>query len=142
MALSFLYRLIRRVIEVVRVHRMDAAAKDAEILVLRHQLAVPYRQVVRPRFTWSDRALFALLAGLAPREHWRSGAGAHAQAMFGDMWPRTTLSGQEPVSVNSMTVGSVATREWGVPGVMCSHDPGTSSSSSPSTVKRSRPDRT
>jgi hypothetical protein len=39
-ALSFLYRLIRRVIEVVHVHRMDAAAKDAEILVLRHQLAV------------------------------------------------------------------------------------------------------
>jgi hypothetical protein len=52
------------------------------------------------------------------------------------------LGGQEPASVNSMMVGSVATREWGVPGVMCSHDPGTSSSSSPSTVKRSRPDRT
>ena len=39
MALSFLYRLVRRVFEVVRVHRSDAAAKDAEILVLRHQLA-------------------------------------------------------------------------------------------------------
>ena len=72
MALSFLYRLIRRVIEVVRVHRMDAAAKDAEILVLRHQLAVLHRQVARPRFTWSDRALVALLAGLVPRERWRS----------------------------------------------------------------------
>jgi transposase len=24
------------------------------------------------RFTWSDRALVALLAGLVPREHWRS----------------------------------------------------------------------
>jgi transposase len=71
-ALSFLYRLIRRVIEVVRVHRMDAAAKDAEILVLRHQLAVLRRQVARPRFSWSDRALVALLAGLVPREHWRS----------------------------------------------------------------------
>ena len=72
MALSFLYRLIRRVIEVVRVHRMDAAATDAEILVLRHQLAVLRRQVARPRFTWSDRALVALLAGLVPRERWRS----------------------------------------------------------------------
>jgi len=72
MALSFLYRLVRRVFEVVRVHRSDAAAKDAEILVLRHQLAVLRRQVAGPRFTWSDRALVALLAGLVPREHWRS----------------------------------------------------------------------
>ena len=37
MALSFLYRLVRRVTELLRIHRMDAAAKDAEILVLRHQ---------------------------------------------------------------------------------------------------------
>ena len=51
MALSFLYRLVRRVFEVVRVHRSDAAAKDPEILVLRHQLAVLHRQVARPCFT-------------------------------------------------------------------------------------------
>ena len=51
---------------------MDAAAKDAEILVLRHQMAVLHRQVARPRFTWSDRAFIALLGGLVPREHWRS----------------------------------------------------------------------
>jgi putative transposase len=71
-ALSFLYRLIQRVIEVGRVHRMDTAAKDAEILVLRHQLAALRRTVARPRFTWSDRAIVALLSGLVPREHWRS----------------------------------------------------------------------
>jgi hypothetical protein len=39
-ALSFSYRLVRRVLEAVRIHRMDTTAKDAEILVLRHQLAV------------------------------------------------------------------------------------------------------
>ena len=50
----------------------DTVAKDAEILVLRHQLAVLRRQVARPRFTWSDRALVALLAGLVPRERWGS----------------------------------------------------------------------
>ncbi len=33
-ALSFLYCFVRRVLEVVRVHRMDTIAKDAEILVL------------------------------------------------------------------------------------------------------------
>jgi transposase InsO family protein len=72
MALSFLFRLARRVLDAVRVHRMDSVAKDAEILVLRHQLAVLHRQAARPRFTWSDRALVALLAGLVPRTHWRS----------------------------------------------------------------------
>ncbi len=70
MALSFLYRLIRRVAELLRIHRMDAAAKDAEILVLRHQLAVLSRQVSRPRFSWPDRALIATLAKLVPQERW------------------------------------------------------------------------
>ena len=70
MALSFLYRLVRRVLEAVRVHRMDAVAKDAEILVLRHQLAILRRQVARPRFTWTDRAVVALLARLVPTERW------------------------------------------------------------------------
>jgi hypothetical protein len=50
---------------------MDAVAKDAQILVLRHQLAVPHRQV-RPRLTWSDRALIDLLSSLVPRDRWRS----------------------------------------------------------------------
>ena len=72
MALFFLYRFFRRVLEVIRVHWSDTAAKDAEILVLRHQLAVLRRQVTHPRFTWSDRALVALLAGLVPRALWGS----------------------------------------------------------------------
>jgi putative transposase len=79
--LSFLYRLARRVLEGVRAHQTDTLCKDAEILVLRHQLdaeilvlrhqlAVLRRQVARPRFTWADRALVALLAGLVPKDRW------------------------------------------------------------------------
>jgi transposase InsO family protein len=70
--LSLLYRLAHRAFEFVRIHRMDDVEKDAEILVLRHQLAVLRRQVARPRFTWSDRAIIALLASLVPRERWSS----------------------------------------------------------------------
>jgi len=68
MALSFLYRLVRRVVELARIHRMDAVAKDGEILVLRHQLAVLRRQLTGARLSWSDRALIATLAKLVPRE--------------------------------------------------------------------------
>ena len=47
MALSFLYRLVR-LVELLGILRTDDAAKDAEILVLRHRLAVFQCQVARP----------------------------------------------------------------------------------------------
>jgi putative transposase len=45
-------------------------SKDAEILVLRHQLVVLQRQVLRPRYEPSDRAILAAFARVLDRDRW------------------------------------------------------------------------
>ena len=72
MALLFLFRLVRRTIELLRVRRLGGLEKDIEIIVLRHQLQVLHRPTPRPHFTWADRAFLALAGTLLPRHRWSS----------------------------------------------------------------------
>jgi putative transposase len=61
--------VLRRLVGLVGLGR-GPDARDVEIAVLRHQLAVLHRQVRRPRYTPGDRLVLACLAKLLPRQRW------------------------------------------------------------------------
>jgi hypothetical protein len=67
---SFAYLTLRRVLELVLLCFRSAEAKEIEILVLRHELAVLRRQHPRPSLQPTDRALLAVLSRLLPRVRW------------------------------------------------------------------------
>jgi hypothetical protein len=68
--LRLLYLILRTVVGWLGLLTRTGASKDAEILVLRHQLAVLHRQVARPRLSWADRALQAAVSRLVPCRRW------------------------------------------------------------------------
>jgi putative transposase len=68
MCLRFVFLLITRVAAWLRLSRREEAWKTAEILILRHQLAVlQRRQPRRPHLNWADRALLTILLSVIPK---------------------------------------------------------------------------
>ena len=64
------YLILCRSIQLLALLARGDAAKDLEILVLRHQLAVLRRQRPRPKLGPSDRALLAAVSRVLPRSRW------------------------------------------------------------------------
>lgn len=65
-----MYLLLRNVLQMLTQLARDGGAKDVELLVLRHQVAVLRRQVHRPDLEPADRVVLAALSRLLPRSRW------------------------------------------------------------------------
>lgn len=68
MALRLAYLTLGRVLSWLVLLARSDPAKDAEILVLRHEVAVLRRINQRPTLTWIDRAFLSALARLLPTQ--------------------------------------------------------------------------
>ena len=70
MGLRLVYLTINRLFGWLRLSPRSESWKTAEILLLRHQLTVLQRQVeARPKMSWADQALIALLLNVIPKRH-------------------------------------------------------------------------
>jgi len=63
-AVRLLYFIFRQVMAWLGLLARSSRSKNAEILVLQHEVAVLRRQVRRPRLSWADRVVVAALTRL------------------------------------------------------------------------------
>lgn len=62
MSASLVYMVLRQILQMLTQLARDGGAKDVELLVLRHQVAVLRRQVRRPDLQPADRVVLAALS--------------------------------------------------------------------------------
>ena len=104
LGLKLIFRIVTRAVSLPGWSRRERWWKDAEILMLRHQLAVAERERPRAhsRLAWPDRAWLALLAGTVPAWHVGTDplpADAWADAVTGARTPEADRSERQCAGV-------------------------------------------
>lgn len=123
MSVRLIYRLFGQVLSWLALLARSSASKDAEILALRHEVAVLRRNNPKPRFSWSDRAVLAALARILPkllRAHRMVTPGTLLRwhrKLIAARWRQPKPPGRPPISDELVTFILRLAREnrtWGV----------------------------
>ncbi len=100
MCLQFVFLLITRLAAWLRLSWREETWKTAEILILRHQLAVLERRQPRhPTPNWADRALLAIVLAVIPKDR------RHGLQLL--VTPDTILSWHRDIVCRRWAAGSV-----------------------------------
>ena len=104
MSLCLLYLIFVRLCGWLVLLGRSSASKDAELLVLRHEVAVLRRTNPRPRLDWADRAVLAALI----RASWRE---RHIPPRHAAVWVR--IAGEwRPGRIVAWITEGAAPRDW------------------------------
>jgi putative transposase len=92
MSASLVYQLLGQILQMLTQLARDRGAKDVELLMLRHEVAVLRRQIHRPRLQPADGVVLAALSRLLPRARWSSSSSSRAWCWTGTS-ATTTITG-------------------------------------------------
>ena len=110
MSLRLLYLIFVRVLGWLWLFSRSSASKNAELLVLRHEVAVLRRRSPKPRLDWADRAVLAALIRLLPRNlrtHRLVTPGTVVRwhrCLMARKWTYPPRAGRPPVSAETATL--------------------------------------